>query len=334
MLPQYLLFAAKTITLVIAILVVIAGIVAIASKGKERTKEKITVKKLNKTYEDMQEAVREQVLDKLALKKLTKAEKKSKKQQQKSQAAAPPRKRIFVINFTGDIRATAVKALREEVTAILTIAVPTDEVVIRLESPGGMVHAYGLAASQLQRIRKQQIPLTAIVDKVAASGGYLMAAVANKILAAPFAVLGSIGVIAQLPNFHRLLKKNDIEFEQIMAGQYKRTLTVFGENTSQGRQKFQQEVDETHGLFKAFVGENRPQLNIEAVATGEHWYGAQAIAFKLIDEIMTSDDYLLSASQHADVYEISYSMKKSLIDKFCTSAQKGYEQLMDMFVGK
>ena len=109
--------------------------------------------------------------------------------------------------------------------------------------------AYGLAASQMQRIRDKKLKLTVCVDKVAASGGYMMAVVADKIIAAPFAVLGSIGVLAQVPNFHRLLKKHDVDFEMLTAGKYKRTLTMFGENTDKGREKFQEDIEDTHVLF-------------------------------------------------------------------------------------
>jgi serine protease SohB len=329
MFSQYLLFAAQVITWIVALLILFAGILFIASSGKQRSKEYLQVKKLNDGYSEMQERMRLEILEKTAFKKLNKAEKRAEKLRKKIQKEEPPKKRIFVLNFIGDVRASAVKALREEITAILTIATPEDEVVLRLESPGGMVHAYGLAASQLQRIRKQQIPLVAIVDKVAASGGYMMAAVANTILAAPFAVVGSIGVIAQIPNFHRLLKKNNIEFEQITAGQYKRTLTLFGENTRQGRQKFQEEIDETHALFKSFVRENRPQLDMEEVATGEHWYGTQALTSNLIDGIMTSDDYLLTASKDSDLYEISYITRKSFFGKLTASAHKGMRYLLE-----
>lgn len=331
MFMQYLLFAAKTITIVAAILIIFGGILAIVSKGKKAEKEKLKIKKLNQKYEEMQETLREEILDKSALKKLLKAEKKSKKSQEKIEnKEESSRKRVFVLNFIGDMRASAVKALREEITGILTIATPTDEIVLRLESPGGMVHGYGLAASQLQRIRKRSIPLTVIVDKVAASGGYMMASVGNRILAAHFAIIGSIGVIAQIPNVNKVLKKNNIEFEQITAGQYKRTLTIFGENTRHGRQKLQEEVNETHELFKAFVLENRPLLDIESVATGEHWYGAQALALNLIDDIMTSDDYLLSLSKEADIYEVYFCSKKTFTEKFCAGAQKGYEHLLGM----
>lgn len=329
MLPDYLLFLAKIATFIIAILLLFVGIIAIASKGKDKSKEKLDIKKINEKLEETTQTLREAVLTKDKLKEILKTEKKQQKAADKAQKeGTESRKRIFVLNFQGDIRASAVKNLREEITAILTIATPEDEVVICLESPGGMVHAYGLAASQLKRIRAKNIPLTAIVDKVAASGGYMMACVANRILAAPFAVLGSIGVIAQLPNFHRLLKKNDVDFEQIMAGQYKRTLTIFGENTKEGRKKFQEEVDETQELFKAFVIENRPSLNIDHVATGEHWFGTRALELNLIDDIMTSDDYILAASQEADIFEITHTIKKNLMEKFSTNAQKAFDTLV------
>ncbi len=327
MLYEYLLFTAKTFTILIGILIVFAGILAIAGKGKTHEKGKLEVKKLNKKYEHMQKMLRQEVLDKTDLKHLLKQEKKTKKLAKKL-AEQPSRKRVFVIDFTGDIRATGVKALREEITAIIMVATPQDQVVVRLESPGGLVHAYGLASSELRRIRNQQIPLTVIIDKVAASGGYMMAAVADHILAAPFAVIGSIGVIVQLPNFNRLLKKNNVEFEQITAGQFKRTLTLFGENTRQGRQKLQEEVDETQELFKSFITENRPIVDIQQVATGEHWYGTQALKLKLIDEITTSDDYLLNASKDADVYEVSYTTKKGLMEKLSARAGSSIKQLL------
>lgn len=327
---EYLFFFAKAITIVIAVLVVVLGIVAIIGKGKLRPKEFLQVKNLNKEYEKLQHTLREEILEKSALKELTKTEAKQKKAAAKAAEQGEQKQRIFVINFHGDIRASAVAKLREEITAILTVAKETDEVVVRLESAGGMVHAYGLAASQLQRIRRNNIPLTAIIDKVAASGGYMMAAVANKIFAAPFAVVGSIGVIAQIPNFHRLLKKNDIEFEQVMAGQYKRTLTLFGENTEQGREKFQEEINEAHELFKSFLLENR-NLNIEKVATGEHWYGSRALQLQLIDGIHTSDDYLLQASKEKDIYEVTYQTKKTFVEKLSSNAQQGYQSLLETF---
>ena len=224
-------------------------------------------------------------------------------------------------------------SLREEITTILTVAKPEDEVLACIESPGGMVHNYGLAASQLARLRGKEIPLTVAVDKVAASGGYMMACVANKIIAAPFAVIGSIGVVAQLPNFNRLLKKHDIDYEQITAGEYKRTLTMFGENDDKARAKFKEEIDETHQLFKDFVKSNRAVLNIDEVATGEHWYGAQAIEKKLVDELQTSDDYLLENSHEKDIYQVQYVGKTTMSEKlaraFGSSIERGVMSVLE-----
>ena len=239
------------------------------------------------------------------------------------------KKRVYVINFNGDIRASATENLRQEITAILSIAnIEKDEVVVNLESPGGMVHGYGLAASQLARIREHQLPLTICVDKVAASGGYMMACLANNIIAAPFAVIGSIGVVAQLPNFHRLLDKWDIDYEVLTAGEYKRTLTMFGKNTDAGREKFIADLEDTHTLFKDFVTEYRPQLDIEKVATGEHWYGKQALGLGLVDKLMTSDEYLLNLSKTADVFAVRFVHKQNLMQKVGLTASTTLDNVL------
>jgi serine protease SohB len=307
---QILLFSAKSLIAVIFILILFAGILALLSRGKQKMKGKICIKNLNKKWTETTEELLQEILPKKNFKQFLKQT----KNQQKKQNEIDPQtqKNIFVINFEGDIKGSAVASLREEVTAILNIASPKDEVVIRLESPGGMVHAYGLAAAQLYRIREKNIPLTVTVDKVAASGGYMMACIANKILAAPFSIIGSIGVIMQLPNFNRWLKEKNIDFEQITAGQYKRTLTLFGHNTEEGREKMREEIEDIHTLFKNLIHEYRPQLNIEQVATGEHWLGSQALELKLVDDLTTSDDYLLEQSKTSPIYEICYVTKKSL----------------------
>ena len=235
---------------------------------------------------------------------------------------------MWVIDFKGSMDAHEVSSLREEITAVLTVATPQDQVVVRLESPGGVVHGYGLAASQLQRIRDKQIPLTVAVDKVAASGGYMMACVANKIVAAPFAILGSIGVVAQIPNLNRFLKNKDIDIELHTAGQYKRTLTLLGENTDEGRQKFREELNETHHLFKDFVKEMRPSLDIDQVATGEHWYGSQAQEKGLVDEVGTSDELLLGLMDGRDVISVRFMQRKKMMDRFTGSAAESADNLM------
>ena len=311
---DYGLFLAQTTTTVAAILIVVGGILTLARKGKLQDKNRLEIKKLNKKYAELTETLQDEIF--------TKAEKKKFVQEKKLENKANKdtiKKRIFVVEFTGDIKASAVNALREEINAIINVATPKDEVVVCLESPGGMVAPYGLAASQLQRLKRKQIPLTIIVDKVAASGGYLMACVADRILAAPFAIVGSIGVVAQLPNFHRLLKKYNIDFEQLTAGEYKRTLTMFGENTDKAREKMQEDIEEIHNLFKTFIQQNRPIVNLDEVATGEHWLASRALELKLVDELTTSDDYLLTASQTADVYQVTLTGKKTLSEKLSSA---------------
>ncbi|EKD72864.1 MAG: hypothetical protein ACD_45C00561G0003 [uncultured bacterium] len=317
-LSQLLIFTTKAFIIVALLLILLAGIISLLARGKEKLHGKICIKNLNKKYQETRDAILEEILPKNQFKKMHKEQKKAEKAKKKL-AEINPEKHIFVIHFNGDIKASAVHSLREEVTAILGVATPNDEVVVQLESAGGMVHAYGLAASQLLRIRQQKIPLTIAVDKIAASGGYMMACVANKIIAAPFAIIGSIGVIVQLPNFHRLLKDKHIDFEQLTAGDFKRTLTLFGHNTEEGRQKMLQEIEEVHQLFKNLIKDHRPAIDIQKVSTGEHWLGSQALDFKLVDELRTSDDYLLSQSKDAQIYEVFYITKKSMAEKISST---------------
>ncbi|OUS11822.1 protease SohB [Gammaproteobacteria bacterium 53_120_T64] len=322
-LSEYGLFLAKSLTVVVVV-AVLAGILAsLGQRGKRHDKGHIDVLSFNDTIADMSDALADVVVSDEARKALLKAEKKEKKAQQKADKKASKsgdapvaKKRVFVLDFHGDIRASAVASFREEITTVLSLASSHDEIVVRLESGGGMVPSYGLAASQLDRITKKSIPLTVCIDKVAASGGYMMACVADQILAAPFAVIGSIGVVAQIPNVHRLLKKHDVDIELMTAGKYKRTLTMLGENTEEGREKFREELEDTHELFKTFVGEHRPGLDVEEIATGEVWYGAPAVKKGLVDDTKTSDEYLIAQLDSADIYTVAYVHKKTLPEKF------------------
>ena len=318
-LMQYGLFLAKAVTIVITIAIIIILGMSLSKRG--RPQEKLEVNNLNKKYDSMALALKRSVLPRKHYKQEAKAEKARQKAEKKTKKEPDGKKRVFVLNFHGDIKASAVASLREEITTVLTMATSKDEVLVRLENAGGLVHEHGLAASQLLRIKDRKIPLTVAVDKVAASGGYLMACVANKIIAAPFAIVGSIGVLAQLPNFHRLLDKHGVDFEQIKAGEFKRTVTVFGKNTDKDRKKLKEEIEDTHELFKNFVAENRPDLDIKRVATGEHWYGTRALELKLINNVRTSDDYLLAASKNADLYEVTYTTKKTLSEKLVANMQ-------------
>lgn len=335
-LGEYGVFLAKVATLVVAILIVIGSLVTMGMKQKKQSAGHIEVTHLNDEIEQMATALKAVTEGKEAHKQYQKEKKKEQKgkakeakKQAKKHLDDDSRKNVYVLDFEGDIRASAVSSLREEITTILSVIKPEkDEVVVKLSSAGGMVHAYGLASSQIKRIRDRGIPLTICVDKVAASGGYMMACVANKLLAAPFAVVGSIGVVAQLPNFHRLLKKHDIDYETLTAGEYKRTLTLFGENTDKGRAKFTEELEDTHQLFKAFIQENRPQVDVEEVATGEVWLGQRALDKKLVDELKTSDEYLLEACQEAEVYKVSYQHKKTLQERISIGTHNALDRLL------
>lgn len=334
---EYGLFAAKMITILAITLAAIAGCIILFST-RQQEKESIQIEKINDKFDNMRDALEETLLSKDEYKALKKDRKKEDKAEEKrikiqlkkgEQESLRPR--LFVLRFDGDMHASEVDSLRESITAILLVAKKEDEVLIILDSGGGLVHNYGLAASELHRIRQRNIPLVVSIDLVAASGGYMMAAVANKIIAAPFAIVGSIGVLAQVPNFFRFLKKHDIDIEQHTAGEYKTTLTMLGENTNKAREKFREELEDTHLLFKQFVHENRPSLDIEKLATGEHWYGTQAVDLKLVDELMTSDDYLLAKNETTDIYEVSYVFSETLTDKLSTLLHGVTSRLLQRF---
>ncbi len=332
-LVDYASFLLKTVTLLVAIIALLLFIVSLKSRRQDGQKGHLQIQKLNDHFENLHDQLEEAILDKEQLKKLKKEKTKQLKKDSKAKTNDNKMK-VFIINFIGDIKASAVESLRQEISAILTIAKATDEVVIRLESPGGMVHSYGLAASQLSRIRQANIPLTICVDKVAASGGYMMACIGNKIYAAPFAILGSIGVVAQIPNAHKLLKKHDVDYEVMTAGEYKRTMTVFGENTAKGREKFQEDLEITHQLFKDFVAINRPLLNIDEIATGETWLGTAALDKQLVDGIITSDQYLMDKAKEAELYVVHYAIKKGLNERLGLTASSVVESIASTLLDK
>jgi len=319
-LTEYGLFLMKVATIVVAIVVIIA---AGAAAGKKAAGEGLEVESLNRKYRALASALKRAIVGKSERKKIAKAEKREAKARDRQEG----RPRSFVIDFKGDLRASAVASLREEVSAILDVATPDDEIIVRLENYGGIVHEHGLAASQLARIRDRDIPLTVCVDKVAASGGYLMACVASRIYAAPFAILGSIGVLAQIPNFNRLLDEKGVDFEQITAGKYKRTVTMFGKNTDEDRDKLREELEDVHKLFKGAVGKYRPDLDLDAVATGEHWYGTRALELGLADELLTSDELLTARAAERDLYSVSYKVRKPLPKRLMAQADNALERL-------
>ena len=346
-LVEYGLFLARAATILVFVLIAIGFMASMGQRKGTAGEGNIEVKSFNETLDQMNRRMKQAVHDKRTRKADKKAAKKAAKAEAKAVKAAGKQGRedqpqasdettsdettpdethlqkktdsrkssLFVIDFEGDLQASRVANLREEITAVLSIASKQDEVLVRIESPGGVIHGYGLAASQLQRVRNRGIPLTVAVDKVAASGGYMMACIANRIIAAPFALLGSIGVVAQVPNFHRFLQGKDIDVEVMTAGEYKRTLTLFGENTEAGREKFQSELDDIHLLFKDFVSEHRPAVDMTEVGTGEAWYGRRALERHLVDELKSSDEYMVEQAGERNVFVVKYVQHKSRVDR-------------------
>ena len=349
-LTEYGMFLIKVATIVIAVIVLLGALTASGSKHRRGGKKgAIKVTQLNDHFDEMRDTLRRSVLDKDELKvvykeekKEAKVKKKEKKEQHKKEQhkdsgdiqVSERKKRVYVLNFKGNLAAEAVSSLREEITAVLSLAEPRDEVLLRLESPGGMLHAYGLASSQLLRIKNEKIPLTICVDKVAASGGYMMACLADRLVVAPFAIIGSIGVLVQLPNFYRALKKHDVDYEIVSAGEYKRTLSIFGEITKKGKEKVQEDVETIHGIFKKWVKDHRPSVDIDKISTGETWVGMQAKEKYMVDDIRTSDECIVTACDSADVYEVEFEIRKSLQDKLGSVFEGTIEKLFTKWFEK
>ena len=317
-LTSYGLFVVELLTALLLLAGLVAFVAIIARRGGEPAGA-LSVEKLNDSFEQMRDAVNEVLLDRKHVRQARKTRKREDKRRSKQTEDARPR--VYVIDFKGDLQASATASLRQEINAILAVASEGETVLLRLDNAGGIVHEHGLAASQLLRLKGGGLQLIAAVDKVAASGGYMMASVADRIMAAPFAIVGSIGVAVQLPNFHRLLESKGVDYEQVTAGRFKRTLTLFGENTDEARSKVKSEVEDIHLLFKALIAEHRPQIDLDAVATGEHWYGTKALELGLIDELKTSDEYLLERLTEADVYQFEYKRRRTLPERVSAAAQ-------------
>jgi serine protease SohB len=325
---------------VLKALIIVAAIgglvflIARLARSSEPKDEEIKVRSLNERYDDMRDAMNAELLDKKQRKALAKARKKEAKAA-KARRDQEAGRRIYVLAFKGDMRASAVKRLGSEIDAILTVARPgTDDVVLRLQSPGGTVTGYGLAAAEILRLRERKIKVIASVDQVAASGGYMMACAADRIVAAPFAVVGSIGVVAPVPNLHRLLKRNEIDFEEMTAGEFKRSVSLLGEITPAGREHFRGKLEDTHGAFKHFVQQCRPNVDIDKVANGDHWLASEALALGLVDELSTGDEYLFRARDGARLYEVSTAARKTLVQQLLSGIGGAARAAADFVVAR
>lgn len=328
-LTDFLMFVVQSAVVLALAGALILGSLAVLARMRGESGERgrrLHIEELNGRYRRRQQRLRLAGLAPSMRKREMKAWRREEKLRRKGQGDGQEVGNVWVLEFHGDIKASGASRLAEEISALLGAAQAGDEVVILLESAGGLVHAYGLAAAELDRLRDAGVTTTVCVDKVAASGGYMMACTAERLCVAPFAVLGSIGVVAQLPNVHRLLKRHDIDVDVMTAGRYKRTLTVFGENTDEGREKFREDLEGIHELFKGYVAERRPQLDIEAVATGEIWYGSEAVAKGLADRLGTSEAYLLERMRTARVLKVRLDAPKGLGERLGLAVSKGVER--------
>lgn len=332
-LMEYGLFLAKIFTLLIFLAIIIAMIAGSIMRSRDPgMRIKLKAVHLNKRMQGIEKQLQNIIMPQKEFKSLLKLEKKQNKKDKKKKQK--DKLNVYVINFIGDMKASDVKSLTDTISLILKVSKPKEEVVLRLESGGGYVHSYGLAAAQLLRLREHKLNLTVCVDKVAASGGYLMAAMADKICAAPFAILGSIGVVGVVPNINKLLKKGNIDVEYHTSGQYKRTLTVVGQNDSKGRKKFQQDLQQTHKLFKDIIKKYRPSLPMAKVSTGEIWYGNDAIKMKLADEIITAEEYLFLKTGKADLYEVAVKEKKNMAERIGKAGDEAVGNLADKLLSR
>jgi serine protease SohB len=313
-------FALKAL-LIVAAFGGVAAIVAVSARPSRKgadSDDDIDIRSLNARYDRMRDEFDDEILDKQARKALAKSRKREEKtrKREEKEKNCENEKRVYVLRFKGDPMASAVERLAREIDAVLTAARPEkDEVVLRLQSPGGTVTGYGLAAAEISRLRQGGVKVTASVDQVAASGGYMMACAADRIVAAPFALVGSIGVVAQTPNLHRFLKKNDIDYEELTAGEFKRSISLFGEITPAGREHFLGKIEDIHSAFKAFVAERRPGADIEKIANGDVWLGSEAVALGLVDALATGDALLFGLKDEARLFEVEIAQRKSLLQQ-------------------
>jgi serine protease SohB len=303
-LANYTIFFLKITTIIILLLLTLIMCLIII---KNKDNKYIKIKNINKKYITFKKLFLSEILKKTEKKQIIKNINEEEK--------ITKTKNLFILNFNGDINASDINNLKDILSVIILNKKYVDEVLIKLTSNGGIVTNYGLAATQLKRLKNENINLTISIDTIAASGGYMMACVANKIIASHFSIIGSIGVLGIIPNINKILNKNNIEIEYHTSGKYKKTLSIIGENTEIGRKKFIESLENTHFLFKNFVKENRSQINIEEIATGEYWYGIDALKLNLIDKIQTSDEYIMENLNTTQIYEIKLNEKTNIKNK-------------------
>ncbi|KZX82185.1 hypothetical protein A3715_00045, partial [Oleiphilus sp. HI0009] len=285
---------------------------------KKNSDGRIIVKSLNEEYQEIQDAL-------LKFKPL----KPIKSSSIRKFKASPNKQSIFVLDFKGDKTASSVGSLSKEVSAILSVAKPNDEVFLRLESPGGTITGYGLASQQLIRLREAGIRLVVSVDEIATSGGYMMAAVGDRIIASPTSMLGSIGVIMEVPNFYNLLDRAGVQFHQFTAGKHKRLVSMTNKIGDAAKDQINQDLEKSHELFKNHVHTYRNSVNLESVSHGDVWSAKYCLDNKLVDDLMTSEAYLFDRASRANIFHISWDVERSFSDKLSSFAAQASINTLD-----
>lgn len=174
-------------------------------------------------------------------------------------------------------------------------------VVVRINSPGGVVGPTQELHQGLRRVHEAGKPVVASLGAVAASGGYYVAVAADEIFASPGTLTGSIGVVMQLANLEGLMKKVGVEYVVIKAGQFKDVGNVGRPMTTEERRLLQQMLDDVHGQFIDAVAAGR-KLERQAVlrfADGRIVSGAQAKALSMVDRLGGLEDAVDRAAELA-----------------------------------
>jgi protease-4 len=174
-------------------------------------------------------------------------------------------------------------------------------VVLRIDSPGGVVAPTQEIFTAVRRLREAKKPVVASLGSVAASGGYYVAVSADRIFASPGTLTGSIGVVMQLANVEGLLKKVGVEYVVVKAGAYKDVGNFARAMTVEERRILQNLLDDVYDQFISAVAEGRglePQA-VRAFAEGRIYSGRQALGLKMVDDLGGLEDAIEAAAKMA-----------------------------------
>ncbi len=213
-----------------------------------------------------------------------------------------PPPRLAVLRFQGlrDLNASGDQRLSEAIDEVLVNRDHFEEAVVIIDSPGGTTHGYGHAYALLERLSASGLKVTACIDRIGASGGYLMALPADRILAGPFAIVGSVGVVAGIPNVKRLLEEKGVSYRLFVAGDKKRVVHFADDDGPEVREYMDEKLAGIHTQFLQAVEKHRgDRVKLDEVRSGDHWSAEESVekGLGLVDELQTSAEYLLERNR-------------------------------------